>query len=213
MKIDVYNQAGKKVGSKDLDKEIFGAKINEELMHQMLTRQLSNARNNIAKVKERGEVRGGGKKPYRQKGTGRARQGTIRAPQMRGGAVIFGPSGERNFIKNMPKKQRRAALFSALSQKAKENAVFALDTFQGEISTKGFVEMIKKLPVERNVLLVIPEKNSTLELSARNIPTVKTVLAGYVNIADLLKFSKLCLVGDADKKIREVFLETKKVEK
>lgn len=206
-KIDVYNQAGEKTGSKTLNAVIFGTEVNEGLMHAALVRQQANARYNLASAKTRAMVSGGGRKPFRQKGTGRARQGSTRSPNMVGGGVAFGPTGIENYSLQMPKKQRRKALFSALSSKLSSKSIFGLEGFSGEISTKAFAELVEKLPVERNVLVVIADKDAVLEKSARNIPTVKTILASYLNLADLLKYRKVCLVGDADKKIEEVFLK------
>lgn len=206
VKIDVYNQAGAKTGTKELNTQIFHAEVNEGLMHQALVRQQANARYNLAAVKNKGEVRGGGRKPYAQKGTGRARQGSIRAPQWRGGGIIFGPTGTETYSLLMPKKQRRVALFSALTVKANEKAIFALESYKGEISTKALAELVAKLPVERNLLVVLGQKNAVLEKSARNIPNVKTILASYLNIADLMKYRAVCLVEGADKNIEEVFL-------
>jgi len=207
MNIDVYNQAGEKKGTKALNKAVFQAEVNEGLMHQALVRQQANARYNLGKVKTRAGVRGGGRKPFRQKGTGRARQGTIRAPHMRGGGVVFGPSGIRNFSLAMPKKQRRVALFSALTVKSANKSIFALEGYEGEISTKKFSDLLSKLPVERNVLIVLSEKNRVLEKSSANVSSVKTILASYLNISDLMKYRKVCFVGDADKKIEEIFLK------
>lgn len=206
-KIDIYNQAGQKVESKDLNKQIFAAKLNEGLVHQAMVRQMANARYNLGAVKTRAQVKGGGRKPFRQKGTGRARQGTIRAPHMKGGGVVFGPSGVRNFSLQMPKKQRRAALFAAISSKLKDKAIFGLKEYKGEVKTKIFAEMISNLPVERNVLFILENKNPVFEKSARNLPNVKTILAANLNVIDLLKYKKLCLVADADKKIEELFLK------
>lgn len=205
--IDMYNQAGEKAGNLELNKDIFERAVNEGLIHQMLVLQQSNARYNLASALTRAEVRGGGRKPFKQKGTGRARQGSIRAPHYKGGGVVFGPTGIENYSVQMPKKQRRAALFSLLSSKAQDQALFALESYTGEISTKSFGELIKKLPVERNVLFVLAERNEVIEKSARNIPTVKTVLASYLNVADLLKFRKICFVKGAEKKLEEVFLK------
>ena len=207
VKVDVYNQAGDKTSSKTLNKNIFEVKVNEELIHQALVMQQANARYNLWSVKDRSAVRGGWRKPFRQKGTGRARQGTIRAPQMKGGGVVFWPSGIRNFSKTMPKKQRRVALFSALSAKAKDKQIFCLEGYEWEIKTKVFAELISNLPVDRNVLFIISEKNNTLEKSANNIQSVKTILASNINIADLLKYRKICLVWDVDKKLEEIFLK------
>lgn len=206
MKIDVYNQDGKKVGSQDLDSSVFDVKVNTALMHRLLVLQQSNARYNLAKVKTRSDVQGGGRKPFRQKGTGRARQGTIRAPHMKGGGVVFGPTGKQNFQLTMPKKQRRQALFSALSTKAKAKEVFALDAYKGEISAKAFASMLQKLPVERNVLFLLADKDLVFECSSRNIKNAKTIMSSYANVADVLKYKKICLVGSAGKVLTETFV-------
>jgi large subunit ribosomal protein L4 len=207
MKMDVYNQEGKKVGSSDLNEKLFDVKINKPLMHRLLLLQQANARYNLAKVKTRSDVRGGGRKPFRQKGTGRARQGTIRAPHMKGGGVVFGPTGNANFSLSMPKKQRRIALFSALSAKAKKNEIFALESYGGEISTKSFASMLKKLPVDRDVLFLLSEKNGVFECSSRNVKQAKTLLVSYANIADVLKYRKICFVGGAEKTFESIFTD------
>lgn len=206
MKVDLYSQSGEKKGQVELPKEIFEIEMNEDLVHQALMRQLSNKRVAIAHVKHRGDVRGGGRKPFRQKGTGNARQGTIRAGHMRGGGVIFGPSNQRNFVKDMPKKQRRKALFCALSEKARDNEIIALEGFEGEKpNTKIFVEMLKKLPIDRNALIVIPEKNEVIQKSSSNIPFATTILANYVNIHDLQKHRMVVLFKDSIDKLKETF--------
>lgn len=207
MKMDVYNQEGKKVGSSDLSKKVFDVKINKPLIHRLLVLQQANSRYNLAKVKTRSDVRGGGRKPFRQKGTGRARQGTIRAPHMKGGGVVFGPAGNANFHLSMPKKQRRIALFSALSAKAQKNEVFALESYNGDISTKSFASMLKKLPVDRNVLFLLSEKNGVLEYSSRNMKQAKTLLVSYANISDILKYRKICFVGGAEKTFESIFTD------
>jgi len=204
--IAIYNQEGQKTSDKQLSAQVFAAPINTGLIHQALVRQMANSRYNLAKAKTRAEVRGGGRKPFRQKGTGRARQGTIRAVQFRGGGAAFGPRGERNFSQRMPRKQRLAALFGALSLKMQKHQIFGLEGYTGEIKTKNFVTLMTKLPIDRNLLLVLPEKNVTLEKSSRNLPNVKTILANYLNIADLTKYRTICLVGEADQKINELFL-------
>lgn len=207
MKVDLYAQNGEKKGTLDLPKEIFEIPFNKDLVHQALVRQLANKRVAIAHTKTRGEVRGGGRKPYRQKGTGNARQGSIRAPQMRGGGVIFGPLNTRNFSKNMPRKQRRKALFSALSEKARNNEIIALEEYKAKTpKTKEFVAMLKKLPIERSVLVVIPEKNEIIQKSSNNLPNTKTIIANYLNIQDLQKYKKVLLLKDSVKTIKEVFL-------
>ncbi|MBT4937283.1 50S ribosomal protein L4 [Candidatus Peregrinibacteria bacterium] len=205
MKIDLYNQEGKKVGSQDLHKTLFEANVNTALMHRLLLLQQSNARYSLSKVKTRSDVRGGGRKPFRQKGTGRARQGTIRAPHMKGGGVIFGPDGNQNFQLSMPKKQRRQALFSVLTTKAEAKEVFALEDYKGDISTKSFALMLKKLPVERSVLFLLAEKSPVFECSSRNLKNTKTILASYTNVADVLKYKKICLVGSAGKTLEQIF--------
>lgn len=206
MKVDLYNQKGDKVGDLDLPKAIFEVEFNEELVHQALVRQMANKRVNLAHTKTRGEVRGGGRKPFRQKGTGNARQGTIRAPHMKGGGVTFGPRNNRNFSKDMPKKQRRKALFSALSEKARNKEVMALETYEVKApKTKEFAAMIAKMPIERNVLIVLPSKNEMVEKSAGNLPNVKTITAGYINIHDLQKYQSILFLKDAVAKMEEVF--------
>lgn len=211
MKIDLYKQSGEKNGTIDLPEEIFEIPFNKDLVHQALIRQLANKRVATAHTKKRGEVRGGGIKPFRQKGTGRARQGSIRSPQMRGGGVVFGPSNERNFVKDMPKKQRRKALFSALSEKARQNEIIALEGYETkEFKTKDFALMLKKLPIERNVLVIIPEKNQIVQKSSGNIPFVKTIQASYINIQDLQRYKKVLLFKDAIETLKKTFLTAAK---
>lgn len=207
MKVDLFTQTGEKKGTLDLPKEIFEVPFNKDLVHQALVRQLANKRVATAHTKTRAEVSGGGRKPFRQKGTGNARQGTIRAPHMRGGGVTFGPRNNRNFSKDMPKKQRRKALFSALSEKARNNEIIGLENYEAkEAKTKPFAEMLKKLPIERNVLIVIAEKNKIVQQSSNNIPNAKTILAPYVNIQDLQKYRKVLFFKDAVDKLKKTFL-------
>ncbi|MDA1061098.1 MAG: 50S ribosomal protein L4 [bacterium] len=211
MKVDLYTQAGEKNGTLELPKEIFEIPFNKDLIHQALVRQLANRRVAIAQVKTRGKVRGGGAKPFRQKGTGNARQGTIRAAHMRGGGSVFGPQNDRNFSKDMPKKQRRRALFSALSEKARHNEIIAMEEYEAkEPKTKDFASMLKKLPIERNVLVVVAEKNGIVQKSSSNIANAKTILASYLNIHDLQKYRKVLLFKSAVEKLEEVFLSDKK---
>lgn len=214
MKVDLYTQKGEKNGTLELPKEIFEAKFNKDLIHQTLVRQLANGRIAIAHTKTKGEVRGRGMKPYRQKGTGNARQGNLRNPHMKGGGVALGPRNVRNFEKLMPKKQRRQALFSALSFKAKNNEILALEGYEASTpKTKEFSALLRKLPIQRDVLIVIPEKNATVQKSARNIPFAKTIIAGYVNIQDLQKYEKVLLFKDAVAKLKETFLSAKSLAK
>jgi len=214
MKVDLYNQRGEKSGSLELPSEIFEVPFNKDLVHQALIRQLANRRVAIAHTKTRGEVRGGGRKPFKQKGTGNARQGTIRAPHMKGGAVIFGPSKDRNFSKDMPKKQRRKALFCALSEKARKNQIMGLEGYEASVpKTKEFAAMIAKMPVERKVLVVIPEKDKLVQKASSNLPNIKTIIANYLNIHDLQKYTQVIFFKDAIKTLEEVFCkETEKTE-
>jgi len=206
--IDLYSQKGDKLKSIRVSDVIFKAEINEGLMHQALVRQHSNARVNLAHTLTKGEVRGGGAKPYRQKGTGRARQGSIRNPHYKGGGVAMGPRNNRNFTKDMPKKQRRKALFSALSLKAKDGNIAAIDKYASkEIKTKDFVAMLDKLPKAKRTLFVLDQKNEVLEKSANNVPNVKTLLVNYLNIADLVKYEKVVFLEPALKKAEEVFVK------
>lgn len=214
MKIDLYTQAGEKNGTMDLPEEIFDIPFNADLIHQALVRQLANGRVAIAHTKTRAYVRGGGRKPYRQKGTGNARQGSIRSPQWRKGAVIFGPNKDRNFEKDMPRKQRRKALFSALSEKARNNEIIGLESYKVEKpKTKDFVSMLKKLPIEKDVLIVIGEKDTTIQRASKNIPFVRTIIASYLNIQDLQRHEKVLLLKDSVEKIKEAFLKDTKLTK
>ncbi|MFA4891060.1 MAG: 50S ribosomal protein L4 [Candidatus Gracilibacteria bacterium] len=210
MKVDLYSQSGERTGSIDLNKEIFEVPFNKDLVHQALVYQLANARQVVAHTKKRGEVAGGGKKPYAQKGTGRARQGSTRNVHMRGGCVVFGPRNTRNFSKLMPKKQRRKALFCALSEKAREGDILALEKYDGEAKTQVFVKLISKLPIKRDTLLVIPAKDKTIELPARNISNVKIILVNYINIKDLQKYDTVLFMKKAIEKLEEIFLTSKK---
>jgi len=214
MKLDLYTQTGEKKGQIEASKRIFEAKINNDLMHQALVMQHANRRNPYAHTQTKGEVRGGGRKPYAQKSTGNARQGSTRNPQWKGGGVAFGPRKERNYTVMMPKKQRRAALFSALSLKAKNNEIFALENYEvKDVKTKFFAEMISKLPIEKDVLVVIPAKNVTVEKSSKNIPFVKTILVNYLNIADLQKYNKVMFLKEALSEIEKVFSDKPKTTK
>lgn len=207
-KITLYNQNGEKKGEVTVSDIIFGAKYNEDLIHQALVRQHSNARVPvIAHTKTKADVRGGGRKPFRQKGTGRARQGSTRNPHYIGGGVAFGPRNNRNFSKMMPKKQRRLALFSALSAKLADKQVFALDEYKSEsIKTKNLLEMLHKLPIENDVLFVLPEKDENIQKSSRNIPFVKTIHTNYLNIADLQKHQHILFMKKALEQIEKIFL-------
>jgi large subunit ribosomal protein L4 len=198
MNLPVKDMTGKQTGELTVSDTVFAAPVNRALMHQALVRQLSNARLGTHKTKTRGEVRGGGKKPWRQKGTGRARQGSTRAPQWIGGGTVFGPT-PRTYIKAMPKKMHRAALRSALSVKAGAGQIVVLDglTMQ-EAKTKLAAAMIKALGLnDQNVLLVVAEKDEMVVRSVTNLPQVKLVLSGYLNVRDLLGYDVLLMAKDA----------------
>lgn len=206
MKVDLYTQKGEKKGQVEIKKEFSEVPYNEDLIHQALIRQHANARSPIAHTKTRGEVRGGGRKPFRQKGTGSARQGSRRTPHFKGGGVVFGPRNTRNFEVDMPKKQRKKALFSALSAKVTGNALIALENYESEApKTKLFAELVGKLPIKRNALFVIAEKNPAIQKSSANIPNVKTILVNYLNVVDLQKYRTVVFLKDAIAKMEEVF--------
>jgi large subunit ribosomal protein L4 len=207
MKLDLYNQKGEKTGTVEAPKEFFEVEFKSGLIHEALVRQEGNARPGVyAHTKTKGEVRGGGKKPHPQKHTGRARQGTRRSPQMKGGGVTFGPRNERNFKRMMPKKMRRLALFSALSEKARSNDIFVLEKFDTKTpKTKEFLTMVKALPVRRDAVFVVSEKNATFEKSSRNLENVKTLVVNYLNIRDLRKYDNVIFLKDALEKMKEVF--------
>jgi len=211
MKLDLYTQTGEKKGQIEGNKKFFEAKVNNDLMHQALVLQQANRRNPYAHTQTKSEVRGGGRKPYAQKSTGNARQGSTRNPQWKGGGVSFGPRKERNYTVMMPKKQRRAALFSALTVKANNNEIFALEKYENkDAKTKLFAEMISKLPIEKDVLVVIPAKNEAVQKSSKNIPFVKTILVNYLNIADLQKYNKVMFLKDALSEMEKVFSDKPK---
>lgn len=208
MKIDLYLQSGEKKGTVEANDKIFAAPVNHELMRLALLRQLSNSRQANAHTKTRGEVRGGGKKPYKQKHTGRARQGSTRSPVWPGGGIAFGPRSNRNYTKQLPKQAVRSALFSALSLKAADKSVLALDKFESkEPKVKDFVALLKKLPVQRSVLVVEDSRNVSLEKSAQNLPNVEVVLVDYLNLHDLLNHEKIVFLSAALKKAEELYLK------
>jgi large subunit ribosomal protein L4 len=198
MLVPVKNMNGQQVGEVELSDAVFAAPINTTVMHQALTRQLSNARLGTHDTKERGEVSGGGKKPWRQKGTGRARQGSTRAPNWVGGGAVFGPT-PRKYTKAMPKKMHRLALRSALSVKLANEQVIVIDQVVIDTpKTKTAVKMMSALGAgERSVLLVTPEKNITVWKSVHNIPQVKLLQTGLLNIRDLLGYDLVVLTRDA----------------
>lgn len=207
MKIDVYSATGTKKGTADLPASVFEAPVNEGLMHQAVMRQQGNRRDAIAYAKSRGEVRGSTRKLFSQKGTGRARRGSVRAPVLRGGGKAFGPKGNANFSKDMPKKMRHAALRSCLSLQAKNGIILGLEGYPNEVKTKQLATLLGKMPVDmgRSILLVMPEGHIELQLSARNIPGVKTVQAAYLSPEDVLNAHHMVLMVDALQKIEEMW--------
>ena len=196
MEVDVLNMKGKKVSSVDLPEKIFEADINVDLMHQAYVRQMANARLGTHKTKSRGEVRGGGRKPWRQKGTGRARHGSIRSPIWVGGGKVHTPR-PRDYSKKMPKKMRRAALRSALSVKAADQEIVCVDEFTlAEPKTGQMSELLSQLVGDATALILIPEKNEASEgimRSVHNLKNAKLLMATYLNIRDLLGFDKVIM--------------------
>jgi large subunit ribosomal protein L4 len=197
MKQDTFDLTGKKSGEIELDETVWGIEPNIAVMHQALVRQLANARIGTADTKTRAEVRGGGRKPWRQKGTGRARQGSIRAPHWSGGGVVFGPH-PRKYTQAMPKRMRRLAVRSALSAKLADGRVtFVSDIADIEPKTKAGIAAIKQLPEARSVLILTPEKSENIRRATGNLQDVKAILAGYANVRDLLKYDRLVISADA----------------
>ncbi|MBM7865890.1 50S ribosomal protein L4 [Heliobacterium gestii] len=204
-KVAVYNIEGAQVGEIELSDEIFGIEPNEAVMHQAVVTQLAAWRSGTHKVKSRGEVSGGGKKPWRQKGTGRARAGTSRSPLWRGGAIIFGPQ-PRSYKVAMPKKARRLALKSALSDKVRSGNLIVVDALEMDApKTKAIAGIMNKLNVERKALLVTADIDETVFKSARNIPGVSPVEAVGINVYDILNHDKLVITKNAVAKVEEVF--------
>lgn len=208
MKLPVYNQEGKEIGSTLLPKEIFDVKMNSDLLHQVVVSQMANRRQISAHTKDRSEVRGGGRKPWRQKGTGRARHGSIRSPLWKGGGVTFGPRKDKVFKKEIPVKIRRKALFMVLSEKVRKNLLVILDELKiDKIKTKEMVEILQKLPCKKSCLIVLPNYEKKLILSARNIPGVSTIEARNLNVLDLLSSKYLLALKDTTKIIKETFIK------
>lgn len=207
MNVDLFTSTGSKKGSLELPALLFEAPVNQGLMHQALVMQQSNRRNTVAHAKNRSEVHGSSKKLFQQKGTGRARRGNVRSPLLRGGGKAHGPRSNANFIKEMPRAMRVAALKSALSMQASEGGIVGLEHCPQEAKTKSTFALLKKLPVElgRRILFVIPAKEQAFERAARNIPRVTTVRADYLNIEDVLLAHKIIITADAVKLAESVF--------
>ena len=204
-KVDVYDIKGKKVSDVELAEAIFGIEPNEAIVHSVLVNYLANQRQGTQSTKTRAEVRGGGRKPWRQKGTGRARQGSIRAPQWIKGGIALGPK-PRSYKYTVNKKERRLAIRSVLSSKVLEKELTVVDKLElKEIKTKTMVKALADLKVEGKTLIVLPENNKNVLMSSRNIEGVKTITANNINVFDLLKYKNLILPVDTVKKLEEVY--------
>lgn len=204
-KVDVYDIKGKKVSDVELAEAIFGIEPNEAIVHSVLVNYLANQRQGTQSTKTRAEVRGGGRKPWRQKGTGRARQGSIRAPQWVKGGIALGPK-PRSYKYTVNKKERRLAIKSLLSSKVLEKELTVVDKLElAEIKTKTMVKALSDLKVEGKTLIVLPENNKNVLMSARNIEGVKTITLNNINVFDLLKYNNLVLPLETVKKIEEVY--------
>ena len=203
-KVSVYNMEGKEVETMELDDAVFGVDVNEHLMHMAVVLQLANKRQGTQKAKTRSEVRGGGRKPWRQKGTGHARQGSTRAPQWTGGGVVFAPT-PRDYSFKLNKKEKRAALKSALSSRVAENKFVVVDELKFDaIKTKDFAKVMSNLGVEK-ALVVINDNDTNVVMSAKNIPTVKTASTSTINVYDILKYNTVVVTKDAVNTIQEVY--------
>ena len=204
-KVDVYDLKGKKVSDIELAENVFGIELNENIVHSVLVNYLANQRQGTQSTKTRAEVSGGGKKPWRQKGTGRARQGSTRSPQWIKGGIALGPK-PRSYKYTVNKKERRLAIKSILSSKVLEKELTVVDKLEiKEIKTKTMVKALTDLKVEGKTLIVLPENNKNVYMSARNIEGVKSITANNINVFDLLKYTNLILPVDTVKKLEEVY--------
>ena len=202
--VSVYNMEGKEVGTMELNDAVFGVEVNEHLVHMAVLQQLANNRQGTQKAKTRSEVSGGGRKPWRQKGTGHARQGSTRAPQWTGGGVVFAPV-PRDYSFKMNKKEKRAALKSVLTAKVQENKVVILDELKlDEVKTKAMVNVLNNVKAEK-AIVVLKENDEKVMLSARNIADVQTSLVNTINVYDILKHNTLVMTKDAVQAIEEVY--------
>lgn len=203
-KVSVYNMEGKEVGEMDLNDAVFGVTVNEHLVHMAVVQNLANKRQGTQKAKTRSEVSGGGRKPWRQKGTGHARQGSTRAPQWKGGGVVFAPT-PRDYSFKLNKKEKRAALKSVLTSRVQDNKLIVLDELKlDEIRTKDFKKVMDNLKVDK-AMVVIGGQDENVILSARNLPRINMAVAENINVYDILKGDTLVLTKDAVAKIEEVF--------
>ena len=204
-KVQILNQQGENVGELELNEAIFGVDVNEHVVYEVVRNQLANKRQGTQSAKTRSEVRGGGKKPWRQKGTGRARQGSIRAPHWVGGGVALGPK-PRSYNYTVNKKEKRLAIKSMLSSKVSENELVVVESLPlKEIKTKEMARILNNLKVEGKAVILLPEKDEIVQKSARNIEGVKTLQVGTINVYDLLKHKNLVVTEDTVKKLEEVY--------
>lgn len=203
-KVSVYNMNGKEVGTIELNDAVFGVEVNEHLVHMAVVQQLANNRQGTQKAKTRSEVSGGGRKPWRQKGTGHARQGSIRAPQWKGGGVVFAPV-PRDYSFKLNRKEKRAALKCALTDKVQQNNLIVVDELKlDEIKTKNFVKVMNNLKVQKG-LVVIAENDANIVMSAKNLADIDTTLVNTINTYDIMKAKTVVLTKDAVAKIEEVY--------
>ena len=202
--VAVYNIEGKEVGTMELNDAVFGVEVNEHLVHMAVVNQLANKRQGTQKAKTRSEVSGGGRKPWRQKGTGHARQGSTRSPQWTGGGVVFAPK-PRDYSMKMNKREKQIAIKSALTSKVQDSKLIVVDEFKlDEIKTSKFVQILDNLKAPK-ALVVTKDKDEKVVLSARNIPTVKTTMTNSINVYDILKYDSLVITKDAVAAIEEVY--------
>ena len=205
-KVSMYNMQGKQVGDIELNDNIFGIEVNEVVLKDAIVNYLANQRQGTQSTKTRSEVRGGGRKPWKQKGTGRARQGSIRAPQWVGGGVAFGPK-PRSYKYALPRKVKRLAMKSALSSKVASSEILVLDKLElTEIKTKNMIEVLNNLNVNTKTLIVLDEKNENVERSTKNIPNVKLTKVNTLNVYDIINCEKFIITKDAVSKVEEVYV-------
>ncbi len=204
-KVNVYNMLGELVEEMELSDAVFGVEVNEHVVYEVVKNQLANKRQGTQSAKTRAEVRGGGRKPWRQKGTGRARQGSIRSPQWKGGGVVFAPK-PRDYSYSVPKKVRRLAMKSALTDKLQNNEIIVIDGMNFDApKTKEMKNMLNNLKADKKALIVMDEKNVNVIKSAGNIPNVATTLVNTLNVYDILKYNSFIITKEAVKKVEEVY--------
>ena len=204
--VDLINKSNESVGKAELPDDIFGVEVKKGLLHEVVLNHLANKRQGNASTKNRANVRGGGRKPFKQKGSGRARQGTIRSPLLRGGGVVFGPL-PRDYSYKLPKKAKWAALSSALSAKFADGEIMVMDEINvTEPKTKTMVELLSGIGLRNNVLIIVPDKNINLELAVRNIPRVNVARVKELNVYSVLSHAKLIVTKDAVERMKEAYL-------